>query len=152
MGGSRVAPRVPLSRPQESNWFGRNWKWAVPVGCLGILIAGCVFVVLLVSVVFGFIKSSDAYTEAVSRAQASPAVAEALGTPIEPGFFVTGNINVSGSSGQADLAIPISGPKGSATLYAQATKSAGQWSYSLLQVSVSATDEQINLLAEGGTP
>jgi len=41
---------------------------------------------------------------------------------ITDGFFVLGKTNVSGTSGHADLTIPISGPKGKGTIYLVASK------------------------------
>jgi hypothetical protein len=41
---------------------------------------------------------------------------------------------VSGPSGETDLAIPISGPKGKAAIYVVGTKSASQWEFSRLIV------------------
>jgi hypothetical protein len=59
-----------------------------------------------------------------------------------------GNINVNGSSGHADLAIPVSGPEGSGTIYVVASKSAaGQWTILRLVVEVKETNERIDLLA-----
>lgn len=75
----------------------------------------------------GSIKSSTAYEMAISRATENETVLEALGEPIEAGFFVSGSIQTSGGSGNADLSIPISGPKGEATLYVTANKEAGEW-------------------------
>jgi hypothetical protein len=69
--------------------------------------------------IMGLLKSSGAYTAAVARAIAAPAVIDALGTPIKEGFFVTGNISVKGvkrTSGKAELSIPITGPKADATI------------------------------------
>ncbi|MDQ6808418.1 MAG: cytochrome c oxidase assembly factor 1 family protein, partial [Verrucomicrobiota bacterium] len=43
---------------------------------------------------------------------------------------------VEGTSGKADMTIPISGPHGSGTIYAVATKTAGRWIYSILEVEV----------------
>jgi hypothetical protein len=80
------------------------------VGCLGLLAIFTGLAALIVTVVFGMLKSSDAYQGALARARADPAVVMALGSPIEEGWFVMGNINISGSSGEADLAIPVSGP------------------------------------------
>src|SRR4030095_2333626 len=60
----------------------------------------------------------------------------ALGTPIKEGLVPSGKTNVEGSSGEADLAIPISGPKGKATIYAVATKSGGEWNFSKLSVAI----------------
>ena len=137
-----------MSQPQEPDWWDRNWKWFVPVAVLsGIaLLAGFVFAI--VSLVFGVIKSSDAYQEALARARASPAVISALGSPIKEGFYVTGNINVSGPSGDAKLAIPVSGPKDEGTIYLEARKSADLWSYSVLVVQVGQTKQRIDLLRE----
>jgi tetratricopeptide (TPR) repeat protein len=99
-------------------------------------------------VVFGLMKSSDAYKVAVAKAKASPSVVEALGTPIEEGLFATGSISVSGPSGDADLAIPISGPNGKAIIYATATKSAGEWTFSTLIVQLEKSGARINLLEQ----
>ena len=96
-------------------------------------------------IVFGAIKSSDVYKSAVARAKADPRVAEALGTPITERWFVTGNTRVEGGSGKSELSIPIHGPKGEATIYAVATKSAGEWQYSQLVVKIQATGQVINL-------
>ena len=95
--------------------------------------------------VFGMIKSSDAYAGALERARSHPQVIEALGTPIEEGLLTTGSINVSGPSGNADLAIPVSGPKAEGTLYVTATKEAGVWNYQVLQLHVRG-GERIDLL------
>jgi hypothetical protein len=142
-------PSIPAT--PTGNWWDRNWKWFVPTACVGALLAVVAFIVLIVSVVFGFIKSSDAYKVAVERAKASPAVVEKLGTPITEGFFVTGNINVSGPSGRAELAIPISGPKTEATIYVEAVKTAGQWSFPGLVVEIYKSGERIDL-SETKTP
>jgi hypothetical protein len=131
---------------QKKGWFGRNWKWLLPVGCVGLLAIGVGVVLLIVSLVFGAIKSSDAYKEAVAKASASSAVIRELGQPIETGWLVGGTINVSGSSGDADLTIPISGPKGSGTIFAVATKSGGQWTFTKLQVETEGSSTRIDLL------
>jgi hypothetical protein len=132
--------------PQKASWWGRNWKWLIPVGCLSCILAFVGFVVLILFFVFGLIKSSDAYKQALSEARSNTAVTNALGSPIKEGFLVSGNINVSGASGNADLAIPISGPKGKATIYVEAVKSAGEWSFSKLVVRLEETNDNINLL------
>jgi hypothetical protein len=141
-------------QPQLPNWWTRNWKWFVPVVCVAgvVLIAGAVaFVYLIVSLAFGAMKSSGAYQQALVQTRADSAVVQALGSPIKAGFFVSGSVNVSGSSGDADLSIPISGPNGKATVYAKATKSMGEWQFSELVVEIKQTGERIDLLA-GSTP
>ncbi|HEX4640004.1 MAG TPA: cytochrome c oxidase assembly factor Coa1 family protein [Chthoniobacterales bacterium] len=133
----------PAPRP---SWWSRNWKWFVPTGCcLTPLVIGGAFVAFLVLVIFGALKQSDVYKMAVARAKADSRVIAALGTPIEEGWYLSGNTNVNGGSGNADLSIPISGPKGKGTIYAVATKSAGEWTYSKLVVKIDSTGETIDL-------
>ena len=127
------------------NWWSRNWKWFVPVGCLSLILLFGAFIAVVLGAASGMMKSSDAYKEGLARAQASAAVTEALGTPIAPGWFTSGSVSVTGGSGEAHLEIPVSGPKSKGTIYVEATKSAGEWSYSKLEV-VTASGERIDLL------
>ena len=127
---------------QPKGWWNRNWKWFVPVGCLGIAI----FVIAGLALVFGIIKSTYVYKEALSRANASTQISEAVGKPIKPGFMVSGSINVSGPSGNAEIAIPISGPQGSGTIYVVAQKSAGKWTFTTLEVEIEGREHRIDLL------
>jgi hypothetical protein len=116
------------------------------VGCLSGLVLLVGFVALILALVFGLIRSSDAYQQALAKARSSPAAAQVLGSPITEGYFTSGQINVNGASGNADLAIPVSGPKGKATLHVTASKSAGVWSFSTLVVELADTHERIDLL------
>jgi hypothetical protein len=128
--------------------MSRNWKWFVPLLCLIAL--ACI--VGFVAFIMTLMKSSDAYSGAVLRAESSPAVIAALGTPIKEGFFFTGNISETGSSGRANLVIPISGPKGTATLYVSASRSVGNWHFNDLVVQVAKTQERIDILATNQLP
>ena len=110
---------------------------------------GVIFMVCIFFLVFSVLKSSDAYKTALSRAQNDERVAAALGTPIRDGLVPSGSTNAKGASGEADLAIPISGPKGKATIYAVGTKSAGEWAFSKLAVQVNGSDELIDLNESG---
>jgi hypothetical protein len=97
-------------------------------------------------IVFSAIKSTEPYKDAFARAEMNPAVIEAIGSPVKEGFFVSGNTNVNGAASEANLVIPISGPKGKGTIYAKAAKSLGHWSYSDLVVEIQATRNRIDLL------
>jgi hypothetical protein len=101
--------------------------------------------------VFSTMKSTDVYTQALARAKADPTVIEALGSPLKDGFLVSGNTTVNGASGESNLAIPISGPKGKGTIYVSANKSLGRWNYSGLVVEVGQTHQRIDLL-QGSAP
>ncbi|MHB8873257.1 MAG: cytochrome c oxidase assembly factor Coa1 family protein [Myxococcaceae bacterium] len=135
-----------MSLQAQGTWWHRNWKWFVPTGCLGLLAVLLGFVALVVLGAFGAMKTSDAYRGAFSRAEANAAVQQDLGSPIEEGLYLTGSINVSGSSGHADISFPISGPAGTATVYAVADKSGGTWNYTALEAEIELTQERINLL------
>jgi Cytochrome oxidase complex assembly protein 1 len=136
-----------MEQPPRPSWWSRNWKWALPVGCVTpvVLCGGLVGGILLI--VFGAIRSSDVFTESLSYAKASPNVRAALGEPIEAAYFVSGSISVHGESGNAELEIPISGPKGSATIHVVAKKVDGKWVYSKLEVEPKMGG-RINLLTE----
>jgi hypothetical protein len=95
----------------------------------------------------GTIKWSGVYKNALSRAKESPAVQAALGVPITDGFLINGSVKVADGSGSADLSIPLSGPNGSGTLHAVATRSAGKWTFSTLTVGIQGSRERIDLLA-----
>ena|SRR6266404_8442323 len=136
------SPISPVHRP---NWFSRNWKWALPGGCLIVLLVGVAFVAAAFFLALGMMKQSDAYKIAVDRAQQDQAVIDALGSPINAGNFVSGSSHVEGPSGDAKLSIPITGPKGKGTLYVEAAKSAGVWQFTTLVVKTEKTGEQINL-------
>ena len=93
----------------------------------------------------GIMKQSDAYKIALARAQANPAVIEAIGSPISQTGIVSGNSNVSGPTGEAKLSISLSGPKGKATLYVEAMKSADLWVFQTMVVKIEKTGERIDL-------
>ncbi|MBS1809578.1 MAG: hypothetical protein JST84_15570 [Acidobacteria bacterium] len=131
-------------QPQK-NWWGRNWKWFVPTGCLTMVLACGGFITLIFTFVLGALKSSDVYKESIAKARTNPQVTAALGTPIEPGFWVSGNISVENSSGNAEMTIPISGPNGSGTIYVTGTKSAGKWNYSTMVCEIGSTGNRVNL-------
>jgi cytochrome oxidase complex assembly protein 1 len=132
--------------PVRKGWWSRNWKWFVPVGCLGVIVAIVVVIAIIATLIFGAIKSNDVYKTALEKASTNRTVISELGQPVEGGWLVSGSISVSGSTGDADLAIPISGPKKSGTIYAVAQKSAGEWKFSRLEVEVEGGTSRINLM------
>ena len=141
-----------MDQPPQRSWWSRHWLWVVPTGCLSVvLVCGGITTLIFVGV-FRTLSSSDVATEAVARAKANAEVKSLLGEPIETSMWVSGNLSVNEvngvSSGKADLAIPLSGPKGSATLTAVATKSGGKWTYSTLEVTPKGAGNRIDLLSQ----
>ncbi len=139
---SSPPPAPPALR---KNWWGRNWKWFVPTGCLGVLFLFAIFIGAICLLAFSVLKSSDAYNIALSAAQSDPRVIAELGEPVTPGMFPSGNTKVTGPSGEADLAIPVSGPKATGMIYAVATKRAGRWEFSELVLQVADSKKRIPL-------
>jgi hypothetical protein len=135
-----------MTTDDQRSWGHRNWKWALPLGCVGLLGLLALAILGLFMVVFSLIKSSEIYQDALARAQQHPSVQQALGEPVEPAWLVMGNVSLEGSSGEADLTIPIEGPHGRARVYAIASKRAGRWTYSVLEVDLRDDSERINLL------
>src|SRR5271157_1659869 len=134
------------------NWFERNWKWVVPSGCLTIIVLILGFIAGVFCVVEISIRSSDVYNQALAQAQANSQVSEKIGRPLNAGWFATGEINIHNDSGDADITIPISGPKGKGWIYAVAKKKAGVWRYETLLVEVDGQEDQINLLQSPPAP
>lgn len=125
------------------NWWSRNWKRAVPLGCLALMMLA----VGLVAAIMWLIKSTAPYDEALTSARAHCAVVEALGTPIDAGWFVSGSVEVSGPSGNADMSFPVEGSRASGRLYVVAHKQAGRWEFGLLQLEMEGQGARIDLLA-----
>jgi TIR domain/Cytochrome oxidase complex assembly protein 1 len=125
-------------------WLKRNWKWAVPTW-LALFFS-------IMGLVFYLIGNSEVSKLAFARAQSNASVLQRLGEPVKRGWVIEGNVETSGASGHADLAIPLSGPRGKGTLYVVATKSAGRWMFETLQLKVDGDNERIDLLQSKTSP
>lgn len=145
----QVAAAAPPP-PKKKGWFRRNLAWFIPVLVLIVLgsCGGCIFGIF--SMAMGMIKGSDVYQDALAQAKANVTVQAELGTPITDGWMPTGNISTSNSSGKADMSIPIKGPKGEGTIELVAIRTAGKWTYSTLQVTITGSGKTIDLLAGDG--
>jgi hypothetical protein len=129
---------------QPRSWLGRNWKWLLAVAFLGCI----VFAVGIFALIMGVMRNSDVAQQAVARAQANPAVVQQLGAGIDEGWMMSGSVNEgTGGSGDAQLAVPISGSKGKAIIYVVAHKEANTWNYSHLVAVMGGSGEKIDLLA-----
>jgi hypothetical protein len=110
-----------------------------------LVVVSCGLLVGFFSAILGAMRSSDAYRGALIRANASPAVADALGSPWHVTFFFTGNIVVNGGAGRADLEIPIQGPKSRGTLTVLAVRLTGQWHFERLILVMEGSGKRIDL-------
>lgn len=111
----------------------------VNTGCLWgivILVAVLGFVAVIVFSIFGAFSSSEPYQHALAVVRNDETVTSIMGTPINPGFLAMGSLSEAGISGDADLQIPISGPKKSGRLYVTAQRRNGAWFYFTLAVDI----------------
>src|SRR5687767_3382388 len=116
----------------------------VAIGC-GVLFFGAIAFVAFVF--FASMRSAAPYQDGIARAKADPRVIQALGAPVEPGWFVSGNINTSGRSGEANLDIPLKGSKQNGSLHIVGTKEGGRWTYTRMLMTPDK-GEPIDLLGE----
>jgi hypothetical protein len=141
-------PAPALMPNQGRSWLGRNWKKLLAA----MFLCGAIFVVGIFTLIMGAMRSSDVAKEAIARAQSSPLLAQRLGAPISEGWLVSGSINVSPGAGDADLSLPIFGPKGKGTVYVRAQKAAGTWEYIMMVATSEGSNDRIDLLASSSAP
>lgn len=113
-------------------WQNRTWrdvdhfkqtqkKWAIS----GLILVFIGLPILIVSI--SSMLKGEAYELSLSEIKSNTEVTQLIGSPIEPGFFVMGNVKISGPNGEASLQYSISGPKGSAEAYVFALKNMEKW-------------------------
>jgi len=120
-------------------------KWVL-IGCGGALVLFVGFVLAIAGIVFASFRNADVVRMAVQRAERNPEVARSLGTPLKAGWLISGSININGSSGNADMSVPVTGPKAKGTIYLVATKSAGEWKFQRLDVELPDRAERVRLV------
>jgi len=129
--GSRWAWRNNLWR-NEDHFRQNQRRWAIAGGIAWIAVIA--LVVYSSTSVLGFMKKTEVYQLSMQEITNSPAVGAVFGEPVESGWFVTGNVTVTMTGGEAALNIPLSGPKNSGSAVAQAERSDGKWVLNLLVV------------------
>jgi hypothetical protein len=118
----------------------RNWAvagliaWVVVIGSATAGIYGVV----------NAVRSSDIYREALSKAQASAQAVELLGAPIQGGF-PSGNFRMDDLTGEAALAIPVTGSKATGTIYVEAMRDMGAWKIERLELAIDGSEQRIDL-------
>jgi len=126
-------PPVPAATPPPKTSSG-CLKWGL-IGCGVVTVLFLAFCAVVVIFVFGAMKRTDVYKNALQRAQNDPRVVAALGSPVEGGWWIKGNVHVdTNTGGNAELTFPISGPKGKAMEHAIGTYENNQWKYETLTV------------------
>ncbi len=133
-----VTSVVPPPRPKRK----RSAVQTVLI-IVGICAAAFVFLGFFI---FRSLSNSEAARLGMEQLQASPEAVRLLGEPIQRGWLVQGSINVSNSSGHAELAIPVKGAVGKGKLYVVAEKKMGLWTLEDVQVEVEGQPQRIVLV------
>lgn len=122
--------------------------WVV-LGCGGLVALFVGFVAVMFFVIMYSMRSTTPFQDGLARAQADPRVVEALGAPIEPGWFMSGKIQTSGQSGSCDIDIPLKGSKQDGSVHVVGTREGGRWSYERM-IMTPGRGDPIDLIA--GSP
>jgi hypothetical protein len=125
------------ARPRGLSKMGVAWI------VLGAFATFALFIISVFTLAEGMMRATRAYSMALSQAQNSPCVAQALGSPLTVEWMISGNTNENGDEGSANLSIPVHGPKGKGTLDLDARKFNGVWKIRSLVLNHDSDEIQI---------
>lgn len=134
-----------LEEPKK-NWFQRNWLWLIPTGCATLIV---IFVLFIGGIIFGavsMVKNSEPFEEALERAQRHEVVIEHLGEPLESDGLFDGNLSYSNGEKEANITVPVKGPKGKGKIKVIGSATDDTWSYEKMEIILLAEKDTINLL------
>lgn len=137
-----ATPEGTYPAPPRS-WWSRNWKWAVPTGCLA-LILGCCGVGALATglgLLEGVVKPGLSVSgPAVQTAKGDPRVQALLGTPVEASLPTNVQRHSSNGASRTRLVVPLRGPQGQGLLHVDAREQDGATVYDTLEVVVEGAE------------
>lgn len=136
------AQKAQMKRKSRNVWL---LSCGIITAVLILIFACTAFILGIFAVVFGAMRSSTPYQEALYAVQTDATAIDALGEPIEASWLMSGSINTNGNSGDASFSIPVSGPRGKGTIFVEAQKSAGVWHYDQLYLQVEGHPNPIPL-------
>jgi len=130
----------------STNSSSKVWKF-VGCGCLALFVIGALGFGGLFYGFFKLLRNNDPYRDSIAAVQGNPAAIAALGEPIKPGIFMTGNISFNNDSGSVNFRIPVSGPKGKGTIQVRGTRANSHtgWVYDVWELRVKGQPDPIPL-------
>lgn len=123
---------APPTNPHEPPPRRRSWPKVLALGCLGLAACGVLLIALLVALLVGALKSSEAYDASLAAVHASDEVREDFGEPLSPSWWVTGSVQIENA--EAELEYRIAGPKAQGKVAVRGAKRGGAWMYEVLLV------------------
>lgn len=132
----------------EKNWWGKNWKWLLPLS--GFSIAGIFMVIFLIT---GMADLALAYADpslcqnAIAEANKNELVILRLGKlePISELAMVEGNAAYSDNNQTIAVTVRVSGEKGKGKMDISADKANGKWHYKSIKIRIKETGEEIQV-------
>jgi hypothetical protein len=115
-------------------------------GCVALLALAVGLIFSILAVVFLVLRSLDPCDAALQAAQSSEILRRELGTPMTKGWIVTGSVRTFNGTGTADVTVPVSGPRGDASIRAHATLRQGHWIYSRMTAEIEGSGRHVDLL------
>ena len=127
-------PGKLMTQAELMAWEQKARRWVL-IGLVWLVTGIFGFGLLTLEISYRMLKKTPVMTEAVARICADARVQAALGTPIVPGWAVTGELEDLPNEGTARMDFSLQGPRGPAAVKLRAEKSAtGLWRYLLLEV------------------
>jgi hypothetical protein len=130
----------------EKGCMGCGWIFVIPLGCLTVFVLFAAMFALIFVLAMYSVKSSEGYKDAIVHVKNAPIVEEALGKPVETGYFPQGSVEYENGRQTVNLSIPVSGPKGKGVLYVVGEKDGTSWTYSKMEIKLDNSKETLNLL------
>jgi hypothetical protein len=118
----------------QPTWLRRNWPWFMPAMALAMMGLCCTGASLGFLDIFGRVRGTAVYQMAMEQVVSDQRVIAQLGQPIEPAWLLSGQVETSDGSGDAQVLFNISGPGGNASVRLEATMVSDQWTIDFLHV------------------
>ena len=124
----------------------RLWAWA---GVVAVTAVPMLFLVAFLGIGW-VLKNSDVYATSLDLVRRHPLVQAELGVPIEAGWMISGNIEITNQGGSAEMEYSVSGPSLAGTVYVEGARGRGLWTIEALIVEIDATGRRLDLTPSGG--
>jgi len=145
-----IPPPLPPSRTRT--WWSRHWLWVAILGGI-LLVANTWFgSSAIMNWIARRVKDSEGYRVAMVTVRGDAQVRAALGEPVDDSGFIKGSFVETSHLHTIFAEIPLSGPKGRATLSINGAQADGPWHFQTLVVAVAATRATIDLRAAANDP
>jgi hypothetical protein len=135
----------------KKSWFSRYW-WLLGLAAfllIALPVLCCVGTVgTSVLGIFGIVRSSPVFADSLEMIQSDSRAQDLLGSPIEAGWLVSGEISETGATGTAEISFPVSGTQGSGTAYVSARKAEGEWVITRLVLVMDKTKQRLVIVGK----